>query len=161
MISWVDVPPTGVCQAPRLPKQKAVCRRQKMFFHQPSQLWVGRGEEGAFLSSFQLGGAGCRYNNHKHNISPKIFPFSSIVSLGIGRCALFPQSSARLEYLSCNLCWWKGAGSQLALAAVQGGGRPWGGSGMSEIQDGAYPLTHSGAFLKPTLGVGSETDFSF
>lgn len=32
---------------------------------------------------------------------------------------------------------------------------------MSEIQDGAYPLTHSGAFLKPTLGVGSETDFSF
>lgn len=39
-----------------------------------------------------------------NTISPKIFPFSSIISLGIGRCALFAQSSARLEYLSCNLC---------------------------------------------------------
>lgn len=32
---------------------------------------------------------------------------------------------------------------------------------MSEIQDGAYPLTRFGALLKPTLGAGSEIDSSF
>lgn len=147
-ISWMAVPPTGIVQAAALPKRKMVCRWQKMRFRQPLQPWEGRGQEGAFPSSSPTTnsvGPATAYNNHKPRVSPKFFPCNPVVSLGVGRGILFPQSPARLEHTSCNLCWGKGEGGQLALAAV-----PWRGQWCVKRRTGhirwqqfrSFPKTH-------------------